>query len=132
MPVRTDFILEGETLSDVSARLHVPACMLMRFNGLYSPAWLLAGREIIVPEGECAHCSFPCPRDLFAHPAADAPSAQEARASRLFAFICGPLDTLEALSARFGLSPQRLRADNRLSSPLYPGMILLIDTQQRL
>lgn len=132
MPVRTDFILEGETLSDVSARLHVPACMLMRFNGLYSPAWLLAGREIIVPEGECGQCAFPCPRALFARPVPEAPARLKKRLPRLFAFICGPLDTLEALSARFGLSPQRLRADNRLSGPLYPGMILLIDTHQRL
>ena len=63
--MRTDFVLEGEGLNELSARLRVPACMLMRANGLYSPAWLLPGREIIVPEGQCRG-PIPCPRETFA------------------------------------------------------------------
>lgn len=63
--MRTDFILEGEGLFEAALRLHVPACMLMRANALISPAWLLPGREIIVPEGRCGDYPFPCPRAVF-------------------------------------------------------------------
>lgn len=64
MPVRLDCVLEGEGLNELAARLRVPACMLMRANGLYSPAWLLPGREVRVPEGLCGG-EFPCPREAF-------------------------------------------------------------------
>ena len=64
MPVRSDCVLAGEGLNELAARLHVPACMLMRANGLFSPAWLLPGREIIVPEDVCGG-EFPCPREAF-------------------------------------------------------------------
>ena len=61
--MRTDVIREGETLDRLSARLGLPGCMLLRANGLYSPAWLLPGREIRVPEpGWCAgRQGFICP-----------------------------------------------------------------------
>ena len=62
--MRSDCVLAGESLNDLSARLGVPACMLMRANGLFSPAWLLPGREVLVPEGECGG-EFPCPREAF-------------------------------------------------------------------
>jgi len=48
--VRWDLVYEGETLGDLSARLQVPGCMLLRANRLFSEAWLLPGREILVPE----------------------------------------------------------------------------------
>lgn len=48
--MRWDCVYEGENLSDLSARLQVPACMLMRANRIYSPAWLLPGRQIVVPD----------------------------------------------------------------------------------
>ncbi len=64
MPVRSDYVLAGESLNELSARLGVPACMLMRANGLFSPAWLLPGREVIVPEGACRG-EFPCPLEAF-------------------------------------------------------------------
>ena len=60
--MRSDCVLAGEELSGLSARLGVPACMLMRANGLYSPAWLLPGREVLVPEGTCGG-GFTCPRE---------------------------------------------------------------------
>lgn len=47
-------VRQGETLARISARTGVPACMLMRANGLFSAAWLLPGREIIIPE--TAYC----------------------------------------------------------------------------
>lgn len=61
--MRTDVIREGETLGRLSARLERPGCMLLRANGLYSPAWLLPGREIRVPEPDwCAgRQGFVCP-----------------------------------------------------------------------
>ena len=62
--MRSDYVLAGEDLNGLSARLGVPACMLMRANGLYSPAWLTPGREVLVPEGTCGG-DFPCPREVF-------------------------------------------------------------------
>jgi|GEM_PF-1264197 len=62
--MRSDRVLEGETLSALSARLGVPGCMLLRANRLYSPAWLLPGREIAVPEGDfCRWDGFRCPAE---------------------------------------------------------------------
>ena len=42
--MRWDLVYEGETLTDLSVRLGVPACMIMRANQIYSEAWLLPGR----------------------------------------------------------------------------------------
>lgn len=66
-------VREDETLGMLSARLGVPGCMLLRRNGLYSPAWLLPGREIQVPEGAFCHISdFPCPAGALHRPAREA------------------------------------------------------------
>jgi hypothetical protein len=55
-------VLEGEGLDALSARLNVPGCMLLRANRVFSPAWLLPGRMIRVPEGGfCREDDFPCP-----------------------------------------------------------------------
>lgn len=68
--MRWDFVYEGETLSDLSARLRVPGCMLMRANRLYSEAWLLPGREIVVPDLDfCRRGGGSCPRQAFRTPA---------------------------------------------------------------
>ena len=48
----TAVVREDETLNMLSARLGVPGCMLLRCNGLYSPAWLLPGREIPLVDEE--------------------------------------------------------------------------------
>jgi len=62
--MRGDVVREGETLSSLSARLGVPGCMLLRANRLHSPAWLLPGREIAVPEGDfCRWDGFRCPAE---------------------------------------------------------------------
>lgn len=53
--------MDGETLDALSLRLGVPGCMILRANRVFSPAWLLPGREIDVPDplfcllddGEC-------------------------------------------------------------------------------
>ena len=45
-------VREGESLAKISSRTGMPSCMLMRANGLFSPAWLLPGREILVPEAD--------------------------------------------------------------------------------
>jgi len=65
-------IRAGESPEELSERLNVPVCMLLRANGLFSPAWLLEGREIHVPDGEyCLHAEFPCPALLMRIPAAE-------------------------------------------------------------
>ncbi len=165
--MRTDFVLEGEGLNALSARLRVPACMLMRANGLYSPAWLLPGRAIIVPEGRCCG-AVPCPRETFAravgageaflHPGEDTQALcrrlrlpvrlalmafgrrggelhggevidMSRYPARRRVYVCGAADTAAGAAALFGLSERKLRADNALTSAVYPGMELLIDLQ---
>lgn len=65
-----DQVRAGETLNRLSARLGRPACMIMRANRLKSPAWLLPGREIIVPpEDYCIWDAGECPRAFFGCPA---------------------------------------------------------------
>ncbi len=68
--MRWDLVYEGETLSQLSARLGVPACMLMRANRIFSEAWLLPGREILVPDLDfCDWDEGVCPREAFGTPA---------------------------------------------------------------
>jgi len=63
-------IREGETLDMLSARLKAPGCMILRANGLFSPVWLLPGREIAVPDGDyCAHSENACPVRALSEPA---------------------------------------------------------------
>lgn len=65
--MHTDFVREGEDLGALSKRLGIPGCMLMRANRIYSPAWLLPGREINVPEiGFCVLDKEACPVKAFA------------------------------------------------------------------
>ncbi len=60
--LKEDVVREGEGLDALSARLHVPGCMLLRANRLFSPSWLLPGRVIRVPEGDfCREDDFVCP-----------------------------------------------------------------------
>jgi len=68
--VRWDSVYEGESLSELSARVGVPACMLMRANRIYSEAWLLPGREIWVPDlAFCLRDEGLCPREAIRRPA---------------------------------------------------------------
>lgn len=68
--MRWDLVYEGETLSHLSARLGVPACMLMRANRIFSEAWLLPGREIMVPDSDfCDWDEGVCPREAMKTPA---------------------------------------------------------------
>ena len=108
--MRSDYVLAGEGLGALSARLGVPACALMRANGLFSPAWLLPGREVLVPEGLCGG-GFPCPREAF----------HRVAVPLVFA---GPGDTAASLAARCGLSEAAFRRINGLRGPVLPGMAL--------
>ncbi len=70
--MRWDVVREGESLSMLSIRLGRPGCMLMRANRIYSPAWLLPGREIAVPEPDfCLWDSFRCPAQAVQCPAVE-------------------------------------------------------------
>lgn len=69
-PVRRDVVGDHETLSALSARLGVPGCMLLRANRVFSPAWLLPGREIDVPDALfCLMDDGPCPVAALMRPA---------------------------------------------------------------
>ena len=71
--MRRDLVYEGESLGDLSARLGVPACMLMRANRLFSEAWLLPGREIVVPDRDfCWWDTGRCPLRALKTPARQA------------------------------------------------------------
>ena len=60
--MKEDVVREGEGLDALSARLGAPGCMILRANRLFSPAWLMPGRMIQVPEGDfCQGDDFPCP-----------------------------------------------------------------------
>ena len=77
--MRWDLVYEGETLSDLSARLGVPACMLMRANRIWSEAWLLPGREITVPDLDfCDWDEGICPREAVNTPAMRLPCVRGA------------------------------------------------------
>lgn len=53
-------VAPNETPALLSARAGVPVCAILRANRLFSPAWLLPGREIDMPD-DCASSDFPCP-----------------------------------------------------------------------
>lgn len=68
--MRWDLVYEGETLGELSARLGVPGCMILRANRIFSEAWLLPGREIVVPDMEfCRRDPGVCPREAVRKPA---------------------------------------------------------------
>ena len=72
--MRWDLVYEGETLGELSARLGVPGCMIMRANRIFSESWLLPGREILVPDsGFCDRDSGVCPRAAIAMKARSRP-----------------------------------------------------------
>lgn len=95
-----DRVRAGETLNMLSARLNRPACMIMRANRLASPAWLLPGREIIVPpEDYCMWDAGECPNRFFGCPARDArPRIRH---------VPGPGERISDVARRYGL-PERL------------------------
>lgn len=53
-------VAPNETPALLSARVGAPVCAILRANRLFSPAWLLPGREINVPD-VCSSKDFPCP-----------------------------------------------------------------------
>ncbi len=53
---------DGDTLDSISESCGLPACMIMRANRLLSPAWLLTGREVLIPDGDfCNRDRGQCP-----------------------------------------------------------------------
>ena len=59
-----------ETPEQLSGRLQRPLCMILRANRLFSGAWLLPGREIIVPGADfCRRDAGICPAEALRIPA---------------------------------------------------------------
>jgi len=58
-------VSDGESANDFAFRAERPLCMLLRANGLISGAWVLPGREMMIPDA-CGEDGFPCPMMLFA------------------------------------------------------------------
>jgi len=68
--MRWDIVRENEGPQELTARLGLPLCMLLRANRLVCAAWLTPGREIVVPQPDyCENDAFPCPAKLFFVPA---------------------------------------------------------------
>ncbi len=68
--MRWAIIKEGESPGDLSARMGLPVCVLLRANRLYSTAWLLPGRELFVPEADfCGRDVGACPLRMAEVPA---------------------------------------------------------------
>ena len=69
--MRFDVVREGDTLDKLSSRHGVPGCMILRANALYSPAWLLPGQEIAIPDADYCRMQrdFPCPVRALRFPA---------------------------------------------------------------
>ena len=68
--MKEDRVFPGEGLDALAARLNVPSCMLLRANRVFSPAWLMPGRVIRVPEGDfCRTDDFVCPAQALDNPA---------------------------------------------------------------
>lgn len=66
--MKRTIISVGETLEELSVLSGAPSCAVLRANRVFSPAWLLPGREIILPDADFCRTDgdFPCPtRALF-------------------------------------------------------------------
>ncbi len=116
--VRWDVVREGESLSMLSARLARPGCMLMRANRIYSPAWLLPGREIVVPDEDfCLWDSFRCPVQAVKCPATE----RRRRAEK----VVGLGDSVTSLARETGLTERMVyRAAKRSRGTLPLGLRL--------
>ena len=115
--MRSDRVRDNETLSALSARLGVPGCMLLRANRLFSPAWLLPGREISVPEGDfCLTDDFSCLAQAVCRKAC----------LRERTVIALPGDDLAALAARYRADAATVERLNPRRGPLLPGMAIKI------
>lgn len=93
-------IVDGDTLSGLSARFRVPTCAILRANRVYAPAWLAPGREIAIPDARfCQRDGFPCPVRA---------ARQRALSPRPCA-VCAvrPGESAAAIARRYGL-PERL------------------------
>jgi len=120
--VRTDRILENETLGALSARLGVPLCMLMRANRLASAAWLLPGREIAVPEGDfCEKDSFPCPKRLV---------QAVAKGKETEVFIAEAGDTIGSAARTLGTTKRLLLMTRGRGGELKEGERILIEREK--
>lgn len=116
--MRWDVVRENESLNGLSSRLGVPGCMLLRANRLYSPAWLLPGREVAVPEADfCLWDSFRCPAEAMRCPAREQLSREEVTVREG--------DTVRQLARRRGI-PERLvyRVAGRSGGTLPAGLRL--------
>ena len=110
---------EGEDLARLSARLGAPGCMILRANGLMSPAWLLPGREIEAPDPdycENAPPGKPCPRR-----AVNSPALGQAGTGRLL-YLTGP-ETAASLRGRLGPG-EALRCVPLEEGPLAAGELI--------
>ncbi len=122
--MRWDSVYEGESLEQLSARLKRPACMLLRANRLFSAAWLLPGREILVPDPDfCAKDQGICPAVALNLPARSERSVWH----RVF-----PGETAAQIAARYGITPRMvLCAAGRTGGALPEGLRLRLPLPPR-
>ena len=141
---------ENETAEQLSARLNRPVCMLLRANQLFSAAWLLPGREIIVPPkdfclrdaGMCPVAALSIAAERFgrADDADEMPVPQRLQKwakthgnAALAEWMSGgtigslrPLESMAQFARRMGCGEAELRRINRYYGRPVPGVRLLI------
>lgn len=140
---------QNETPEQLAARVGRPLCMLLRANRLYSEAWLLPGREIIVPQvdfcqkdaGVCPLRALEIPAERFAE---RSPAEQLEIPARLRMWsdahgramlpewraggrmlTIRPCETMAQFAVRAGRSEAEIRRINRYYGRPVPGMQLL-------
>lgn len=117
--VRYETILPNESPAQLSARLNRPVCMLLRANRLYSVAWLLPDREILLPERDfCRRDAGICPCCLLEKPLKAIPSAGKA--------TLRPKETMAGFAVRHSCAVRDVCELNRLQGRPVPGMRLCL------
>ena len=117
-------IRNGETLEMLSARCGVPICMLLRANRLVCAAWLLPGREIIIPKADfCENDAFPCSAGLF---------DTAARDEQMEICVADATDTIASLSRAMGTTERIVQLARGKEGPLREGERILLERLIRL
>lgn len=143
----------NETPEQLSVRLARPVCMLLRANRLYSTAWLLPGRHIVVPSADfCRKDVGACPALLLRQPSETYEPCEPAVRQRLPGRLqrwsdthggvqlpqwrkagctrtLRPYETMAAFARRTGCTEEELRRINRYYGRAVPGVQLLTGCQ---
>ncbi|MBQ3222722.1 MAG: LysM peptidoglycan-binding domain-containing protein [Clostridia bacterium] len=119
--MRWDIVRENEGPQELTARLGLPLCMLLRANRLVCAAWLTPGRQIAVPQQDfCEKDAFPCPAKLLSVPA---------REKQTEVWIAGSGDSIPSVVQALGTTERLLLLARKCRGPLREGERLRIGAE---